>query len=200
VESIIHDKRRNTGSIGHGLEENFVAKMAKGVDISVMTLTPMETSVTSVTFKEVEVNLGRSAWNAWKEHYGANLLEITPFGDSYITIGTVWTQSIAVANASPVYTTTDYPPSVLDDCAIHLPGLDGVAFIKKLNMTKALYWWIICTIPSMENRRDWAQQILGEEWSALLVEGRNRMSWCTLSQSTDGSIWLEYKGRKCLLA
>ena len=40
------------------------------------------------TFKEVELNLGRSARKAWMERYGEVLREITPFGDSYGTIGT----------------------------------------------------------------------------------------------------------------
>jgi hypothetical protein len=152
------------------------------------------------TLQEVELNLGRSARNAWKERNGEDLPEITPFGDSYGTIGTVWTQSIAVSNQSPVYTTTDYPPSVLDDCAVPLPDQDGVAFRRKADATSALYWWIICTVPSVESRRHWARELLGELGSATLVIQHIRMAWCTLSQSNDGSFWLEYKGRKCLLA
>ena len=155
---------------------------------------------TNETIEEVELNLGRSARNAWKERNGKDLPEITPFGDSYGTIGTVWTQSIAVSNQSPLYTTTDYPPSLLDECAVPLPDQDGVAFHRKADATRALYWWIICTIPSVESRRHWAQELLGEHGSAILVLQHIGIAWCTLSRSTNGSFWLEYKGRKWLLA
>ena len=99
----------------------------------------------------MRLNLGRSARNTWMERNGEVLPEITPFGDSYGTIGTVWTQSISVSNQSPLYTTTDYPPSLLDECAVPLPDQDGVAFRMKADATRALYWWIVCTIPSVES-------------------------------------------------
>ena len=152
------------------------------------------------TFKEVELNLGRSARNAWMERNGEVLPEITPFGDSFGTIGTVWTQSIALRNESPMYTTTEYPPSVLDECAVPIPDQDGVAFRRKADATRALYWWIVCTVPSVESRRHWAQELLGEHGSAILVLQHIGIAWCTLSRSTNGSFWLEYKGRKWLLA
>jgi hypothetical protein len=156
---------------------------------------------TARTSKVVEINLGRSARNAWKERKGEILPDVTAFGDSYCSIGTVWTQSIALPNQSTVYTTTEYPPSVLDEYAVRLPDQDGVAFRRKVDATRALYWWIVCTVPSLESRRHWAQELLGEEESSakLFVQGMKLM-WCTLSRSKDGSFWLEYKDRRCLLA
>jgi hypothetical protein len=155
----------------------------------------------ATTSKVVKVNLGRIAKNAWKECKGEELPEINPFGDSYSSIGTVWTQSIAVPNKSPVYTTTEYPPSVLDECSIPLPDQEGVAFRTKADAKMALYWWVICTVPSVKSRRKWAQKLLGDDASiATIFEERMTTMWCTLTLSTDGSFWLEYKGRKFLLA
>jgi hypothetical protein len=155
----------------------------------------------ATTSKVMKVNLGRMAKNAWKECKGGVLPKINPFGDSYSSIGTVWTQSIAVSNKSPLYTTTKYPPSVLDECSIPLPDQEGVAFHTKADAKMALYWWVICTVPSVKSRRKWAQKLLGDDASiATLVEEKMTMMWCTLTLGTDGSFWLEYKGRKVLLA
>jgi hypothetical protein len=69
------------------------------------------------TSKSVEINLGRSARNAWKECKGVIMPEINAFGDTYSGIGLVWTQGVDVSNQSSLYTTTEYPPSILDECA-----------------------------------------------------------------------------------
>jgi hypothetical protein len=70
----------------------------------------------------------------------------------------------------------------------------------KVDAAKALYWWIICTVPSVESQRHWANKLIGEDGSSakIFVEGM-AMMFCTLSRTPNGSFWLEYKGRKCLL-
>jgi hypothetical protein len=61
------------------------------------------------------INLLEMAKNAWKERYGTDLPHTIPIGDSFKKIGTVWTQSINEPDKPSVYTTTEYPPSVLDE-------------------------------------------------------------------------------------
>jgi hypothetical protein len=148
--------------------------------------------------RRVHVNLGRVARTVWKARHGQVLPEIFPFGDSYPNIGIVWTQSVDVANGNPLYTTSLYPPSVLDEYAITLPDSAGVAFPRKRMATNALYWWIICTVPSKQNKINWAKHLLGKHDSSLLVV--NQQPWCTLSRDREGSIWIEHKGNKYLLA
>jgi hypothetical protein len=148
--------------------------------------------------RRVHVNLGREARKGWKSRHGEDLPELFPFGDTFSNIGVVWTQSVHVANGDPLYTTYHYPPSVLDEYAISLPDSAGVAFPRKKMATNALYWWIICTIPIKQNRISWANGLLGEHESSLLVV--NQQPWCTLSRDSVGSIWIEHKGNKFLLA
>jgi hypothetical protein len=175
-------QRNTTASMGGGGVAMNVAKRAKGKETSdgdrdntinrcamkgvvtsfVLTISLMvqkkpnpgrtDTNNKSRTLKEVELKLGRSARNAWKQCHGIVLPEISPFSDFYIPIGVVWPQSISVpSKQSPVYTMTEYPPSVMDECAIALPDQDGVAFHRKGDATWALYWWIICTVPLVES-------------------------------------------------
>jgi hypothetical protein len=108
---------------------------------------------------------------------------------------------------------TEYPPSVLDDCAVALPveekekekekattvpDKQSFAFRNQKMATLALYWWIICTIPTVRNRGKWAKDMLGEHTLAVLYTTQSPV-WSCLSREKDGSIWVEYNGRKCAL-
>jgi hypothetical protein len=148
--------------------------------------------------RQVHVNLGWGAWTVWKARFGQDLPELIPFGDIFPNIGVVWMQSVDVTNGHPLYTTNHYPPSVLDEYAISLLGSAGVAFPQKKMATNALYWWIICTVPIKQNSISWANLLLGKHESSLLVV--NQQTWCTLSWDSRGSIWIEHKGNKYLLA
>ena len=148
----------------------------------------------------VDIRLSFHAQRAWKERHGKELPAINAFGDSYKKVGVVWTQSIAVSDNKPWYTTTDYPPSVLDDCAVNLPNGDGVAFRNQKSARQALWWRIICTVPLVGNRRRWADELLGEHSSVLLVVSPPTQPWCRLSRDDSGSFWVEYNGRKQALA
>jgi iron uptake system EfeUOB component EfeO/EfeM len=146
----------------------------------------------------------------WKEHYGEKMPDIKPFGDSYKNIGLVWTMCVDLQERS-VYTTTEYPPSVLDNSAVALPveekekekattvpDKQRFAFRNQKMATLALYWWIICTIPTVRNRRKWAEDMLGEHTSAVLYTTQSPV-WSILSRENNGSIWVEYNGRKCAI-
>jgi hypothetical protein len=146
----------------------------------------------------VHLDLWGSARRAWEERYGKELPAINAFGNSYKTVGTIWTQSIAVRENEPWCTTTHYPPSVLDDYAINLPNDDGVGFRNQKSAVRALLWRIICTVPLIRSRRRWAEQLLGEHMSALLIVSQSQ-PWCRLSRDEDGSFWVEYNGRKLVL-
>ena len=150
------------------------------------------------------IDLETMAKTLWREHYGVSMPDIKPFGDSYKSIGTVWTMS--VDQEQPVYTTTEYPPSILDECMISLPDegeeestvveQQRFAFKTQFHAKMALYWWIICTIPTVPSRIKWANEILGEHTSAVLYTTRSPM-WTILSKGHEGSITVEYNGRKC---
>ena len=89
-----------------------------------------------------------------------------------------------------MYTTTEYPPSVLDESARPLPEKDGVAF-KNQNLARlALFWWIICTVPSGESRRSWAGELLGGDHHSVVITYKNKV-WSTLSRDTNGGFWVE---------
>ena len=109
------------------------------------------------------------AQTAWKECYGKDLPEQILFGDSYHNIGVVWT-----------------------------PDSDGVAFPWKMMGTNTLYWWIMCTIPIVQKKISWANNLLGVHESALLVV--SQQPWCTLSWDSSSSTWIEHKGNKCMFA
>jgi len=146
------------------------------------------------------VKLRAMAQDAWKERYGKTLPPMYPFGDSYKMIGTVWTQSICEPGKSPLYTTTECPPSVLDDSFKTLPNQEGVAFCTQNKARDALYWWIICTVPSLPSRRRWANELLGNHESMVLVVAVYSHAWCTLFRHSNGSFCIEYNGRKWGLA
>ena len=95
-------------------------------------------------------------------------------------------------------TTTNYPPLVLDEDAMTLLHSAGVVFPWKKMAMNALYWWIMCTVPLLQNKIIWANNVLGKHESALLVV--SQQPWCRLSWESGGSIWIEHKGNKCLLA
>ena len=90
--------------------------------------------------RQVHVNLGQDVWTVWKAHYGQDLTELISFGDTYHNIGVVWMQSVDLASGQPLYTTTNYPPSVSDEYAITLPHSAGVVFPLKKMTKNALYW------------------------------------------------------------
>ena len=114
------------------------------------------------------IDLEAMAKTLWKERYGENMPDIKPFGDSYKNIGLVWTMCVDLQERS-VYTTTEYPPSVLDDSMVVLPEEEEEKAIRNQKIsTRALYWWIICTIPTVRNRGKWAKDMLGEHTSAVL--------------------------------
>jgi hypothetical protein len=173
------------------------------------------TSVTEAPMKEIKpttptgenklapmevIDLLVCAKNAWRERYGQDLPITTAFGDCYDHIGTVWTTCVTIGSDERLYTTTKYPPSLLDEKALPLPEKDGggVAFMKQACAKLALYWYIVCTVSSVEWRRRWARTLLGGRMSALIMY-KNK-EWSTLSCDTNGCFWIEYNGRKQLLA
>ena len=146
------------------------------------------------------INLLEMAKNAWKERYGTDLPQTIPIGDSYKKIGTVWTQSINEPDKPSVYTTTEYPPSVLDESFITLPNDDGVAFKSQKCAKDALHWWIICTFPSANSILSWANELLGNRDYVVLIVSNYSQAWCKLLRDSKGSIWVESKGRKCAVS
>jgi hypothetical protein len=157
------------------------------------------------------IDLEVTAKLLWRERYGENMPDIKAFGDSYKNIGTVWTMCVDIQERS-VYTTTEYRPSVLDESVVALLAEDGedeektttvtdkprFAFSSQKLAKRAFYWWIICTIPTVHGRRKWAKDMLGECTSVVLYTNSSPV-WSTLSRGDDGSIWVEYNGRKCAL-
>ena len=98
-----------------------------------------------------------------------------------------------------MYTTTEYPPSVLDDSFETLPNGEGVAFKSQKNARDALFWWIICTVPSVHSIRSWANELLGDRDSVELVVAHLSHGWCTLLRDNTASLCIKYNGRKCVL-
>jgi hypothetical protein len=145
-----------------------------------------------------KIDLMTDARKAWRLGYGQHLPPSNVFGDNYKKIGMVWTCSLSVPNRTePLYTTTEYPPSRLDECAKALPNGDGFAFKKQTQAKSALLWWIICTVPSKGSIRNWANQLLGQNRKVILLA--NNQAWCTLLKDNIGSISVEYNGRRCVL-
>jgi hypothetical protein len=144
----------------------------------------------------VTVDLHAMAKKAWRERFGEDIPNINPFGDSN---GTVWTQGISEPGKPSMYTTTEYPPSVLDESFLSLPDQDGVAFKKQRSAKDAFRWWIICTVPSVSSRRTWANELLGDHTSVKLVVALYSKAWCTLLRNRTGSFCVEYNGRECVL-
>jgi hypothetical protein len=158
-----------------------------------------QADVSKEAIQLVKIDLVADARTAWQLGYGQHLPPSNAFGDSYKNIGTVWTCSLSVPNRTePYYTTNEYPPSMLDECAKALPNGDGFAFKKKSEAKNALLWWIICTVPSKGSIRNWANQLLGQNGKVVLLA--NNQAWCTLLKDNIGSISVEYNGRRCVLA
>jgi hypothetical protein len=112
----------------------------------------------------------------------------------------VWTCALSMPNhTEPFYTMTEYPPSVLDECAKALPNGDGFAFTKQTLAKSALLWWIICTVPSKGRIRNWANQLIGQRNRKVVLLAKNQ-AWCTLLKDDIGSISVEYNGRSSVLA
>jgi hypothetical protein len=135
------------------------------------------------------INLLEMAKNAWKECYGTDLPHTIPIGDSYKKIGTVWTQSISEPHKPSVYTTTEYPPSVLDE-----------SFKSQKCAKDALHWWIICTFLSATSILSWANELIGNRDYVVLVVSNYLQAWCKLLRDSKGSIWVKSKGRKCAIS
>jgi hypothetical protein len=149
----------------------------------------------------VQIDLVSDARKAWQVGYGRQLPPSNVFGDIYPNIGMVWTScALSVPNRTePFYTTTEYPPSVLDECAKALPNGDGFAFTKQTLAKSALLWWIICTVPSKGRIRNWANQLIGQRNRKVVLLAKNQ-AWCTLLKDDIGSISVEYNGRSSVLA
>jgi hypothetical protein len=167
----------------NGRASNCRNKKLKETPVTTQTL---GTSNASMANYVVNVDLFATARRAWRERYVQDLPEINAFGDSFKKISTVWTQGVSVSDQTQLYTTTEYPPLILDEFAIPIPNQEGVAFNNQRNARYALLWWIICTVPSVLSRRRWAKELLGKHTSALLV-ALHSQAWCTLSQDTTGS-------------
>jgi urease accessory protein UreE len=52
-------------------------------------------------------------------------------------------------------------------------------------------------VPSASSRREWAEAKLGNRHSALLFQ-KTRL-WCKIGRNDNGSITVEYNGRKMVL-
>jgi len=87
---------------------------------------------------------------------------------------------------------------VQDECAKALPNGEGFAFIKQSTAKHAMLWWIICMVPSKGGITKWANQLLGQNRKVVLLA--NNQAWCTLLKDNIGSICVEYKGRRSVLA
>jgi hypothetical protein len=147
----------------------------------------------------VKVCLISDARKAWQEVYGQQLPPLNVFGGNYNNIGMVWRCALSVPNRTePFYTKTEYPPSVQDECAKALPNGEGIAFIKQSTAKHAMLWWIICTVPSKGGITKWANQLLGQNRKVVILA--NNQVWCTLLKDNIGSICVEYKGRRSVLA
>jgi hypothetical protein len=147
------------------------------------------------------IDLYQEARKAWEERYGSTRLPpISAFGDSYGGIGLVWTQAVHEPGMPTLYTTTEYPPSVLDESFITLEDDEGVAFTNKKMAKHALLWWIICTIPTRNNILRWSDNWLQEKDSVVLVVANYSADWCTLLRDENGSVCVEYNGRRRVLA
>jgi hypothetical protein len=157
--------------------------------------------VESIDVNFVKIDLTKLAQKAWKGRHDQNLPEMNVFGDSYKNIGTVWTQSLpSPGGNTSVYTTTEYPPSILDNFSTTLPNNDGVAFNNQRNARNALLWWVICTVPSAGCKRKWANKLLQNNPSVVIFVAYYSQAWCTLLRDNKESIWVEYNGRRFLLA
>jgi hypothetical protein len=183
----IHDKKTIVSSRDSRPKE----KKREGPSAEVVLYESKETPV-------VPVDLHRDALNALKERFGKNTPKMEGFGASYKKLGFVWIHHLRDGNQTSVDPIVEYPPSVLDRTSITLPDNNGKGWTKKNDSYQALCWWIICNVTSVHNRREWAEEKLKDNASAVLLVG-NKL-WCMISRQFNGSFCVEYNGRKIVLA
>jgi hypothetical protein len=146
----------------------------------------------------VVVDIERDAMHALKERYGRNVPEINGSGLSYKKIGFMWMHHIDDRNHDLGHRSREHPPSTLDESCISIPDNGGKGWRKRYDSKLAVCWWIICNVPSAStSRREWADAKLGNRHSPLLFQ--TTRLWCTIGRNDNGSITVEYKGRKMVL-
>jgi hypothetical protein len=92
----------------------------------------------------------------------------------------------------------EYPPSLLDETCIDLPNANGIAWNRKRESWMALHWWIIWYMPSVQAGKRWAEKKLDDrECIEVLQEGKGL--WCTIYRQWNGTVCVEYKGRKLIV-
>ena len=126
--------------------------------------------------------------NTLKERYGENVPVIKEFATSYRKIGFVWKHHLCKPNQQSVDTIMEYPPSPLDETSVTLPDNNGIGWTKRKESKQA----------SVHSKRQWAEAKLQDHASTVLVIHGPRL-WCTISKHSNGSIWVEYNGRKMVL-
>jgi hypothetical protein len=150
-----------------------------------------------------ELQLFDAAVKAVKECWGVKTLSADAridsliYCSSYKKVGMLFYSQLLDKEEKVTSPISEYPPSVLDDNAISLPDGSGVGWRKKRDVNHAVQWYIICKMQSAHSIRNWAEKILrGNNTSAVMVGSR---LWCTMYKLQDGSIWVRYKERFCLL-
>jgi hypothetical protein len=152
---------------------------------------------TNIIVVDIRREIERYAIDALKEQYGEGVPEIKEFGMSLTNIGFVWTLRLIEPDQLSVVPILEHPPSSLDDISIDLPDNAGKGWRKKRDSYLAMWWWIIFNVPSMNHGRRWAELKLRDNKSVALIHGQTW--WCNIYRQSNGSIWLEYKGRKMVL-
>jgi hypothetical protein len=204
IRTLIGKKRKDQGNEEHHTVD---AQRRKTKVTSVETRA--KETLTNVRFSEevlreskettlVPLHLHRDAMNALKQRYGNNVPEIEGFGATYKKLGFVWKHHLRDSNQTSWDLGVEYPPSVLDMTSITLPNSNGKGWTKKKDSNQALFWWIICNVPSVRARREWARAKLKDNTYAVLLE--ERRMWCTISRHSNGSFWVEFNGRQMELA
>jgi hypothetical protein len=145
----------------------------------------------------IMVDIERDAMHALKERYGRNVPEINESGLSYKKIGFVWKHHFVDRNHDFGHGSREHPPSTLDESCITIPDNGGKGWRKRHDSKLAMCWWIVCNVPSASRRREWAEAKLGNRHSALLFQ-KTRL-WCRIGRNDNGSITVEYNGRKMLM-
>jgi hypothetical protein len=95
------------------------------------------------------VDIERDAINALKERYRTNVPEINESGLLYKKIGFMWEHHIVNRNHQLGYWSKEDPPSRLDEsCITTIPNNGGKRWRKRYDSKLALWWWIVCNVPS----------------------------------------------------
>jgi hypothetical protein len=164
---------------------------------------PEHPPLTDSTSTIHELQLFDAAVKAVKECWGVKTLSADAridsliYCSSYKKVGMLFYSQLLDKEEKVTSPISEYPPSVLDDNAISLPDGSGVGWRKKRDVNHAVQWYIICKMQSAHSIRNWAEKILrGNNTSAVMVGSR---LWCTMYKLQDGSIWVRYKERFCLL-